>query len=122
MASSAPAGWREVTLEVSAVDSVMESGLEATTSAGEVLDSETIDDAGEEAVEELREAMYKPETGTWYQAKFKLSSAGDLDVDFDYVNPPLNGDATPEMLEDDQRKFPRSVEYLPDWHPAKSES
>ncbi|GAB3953199.1 hypothetical protein GCM10029976_092920 [Kribbella albertanoniae] len=120
MVASAPDEWKELTLVVSAVHSMMESGLEAKTSDGSVVDSETIDDAGEEAVEELREIMYQPGKGTWYGARFTVDSAGNFEADFDYDNPPLDGDATAEMLADDQERFPRSPDRLPDWHPAKA--
>jgi hypothetical protein len=43
-----------------------------------------------------------------------VNSPGQVDAAFDYTNPP-RWRAT--MLEDDQRKFPRSAEHLPDCTP-----
>jgi hypothetical protein len=114
MVAAAPGQWEELTLVVSAVHSMMESGLEAKTGDRSIIDTETIDDAGEEAVEELREILYLPGKGTWYGARSTVVAAGKFEADFDYDNPPLDGNATPEMLADDQKRFPRSPDQLPD--------
>ena len=121
MVASAPAEWKELTLVVSAVHSMMESGLEARAGDGSIIDSETIDDAGEEAVEDLREIMYQPGKGPGTAR----SSAGMPQANSRRTSTTTTrrwaSDATAEMLADDQQRFPRSPDQIPDWHPAKAE-
>jgi hypothetical protein len=44
---------------------------------------------------------------SWYNARLTLDNAGQLNADFDYDNPPFDGDANPNLLIEDQRLYPR---------------
>lgn len=120
MAQSAPAGWQQVSLRVTGVYSMMETALTITVADGTVDKTRSIVDEGDEACEELRAVMYEPGKGTWYNANFTLDASGKLDADFDYDEPPFEGDADEALLRDDQEKFARDSERLPAWHPARS--
>lgn len=119
MARSAPGDWAKITLDVSVLRSMSQSELSVESSDGRSDQSQTIDDDGDVAYEDLRAAMYQPGTGTWYNARFTLTRDGKLESEFDYDNPPFDGDAEPVLLEYDQEKFPRDPENLPDWHPSR---
>ncbi|MFC9693290.1 immunity protein YezG family protein [Kribbella sp. NPDC056951] len=120
LARSGPNGWRELELKISAAGRVTSTTVSATNADGSVdLDSE-LDDDGDDAAAELREAMYQEDKGTWYNARVSLDSSGQLDADFDYDHPPFDGQAAPDLLVEDHRLFPRDQAQLPSWHPSRS--
>ena len=120
MAQSAPAGWQRISLRATGVSSMMETALTVTLDGGAIDRTGSIVDEGDEACEDLRVASYQPGKGTWYTATFTLDRDGRLAADFDYDNPPFDGNADPELLRDDQEDFPRDPEQLPAWHPAST--
>lgn len=122
MVKAAPEGWAKAVLKVSAVASTMETQL-----AFEMLDGSTeaglsIDVEAQVACDDLRDAMYEEGKGTWYNAAFGVQPTGEVEVEFDYDNPPFEGGGTPDLLEDDQRAYPRDAAHLASWHPASDES
>ncbi|WP_154402779.1 hypothetical protein [Nocardioides speluncae] len=119
MASSATDDWRMITLEFSAVRSMSQSELRIESNDGRIDGSQLVADEGDEACEDLRAAMYQPGKGTWYNATFTITKDGNLVSEFDYDNPPLEGEAEDILLTDDQEGFPRNPENLPDWHPSR---
>ncbi|WP_328530113.1 antitoxin YezG family protein [Nocardioides sp. NBC_00368] len=110
--------WSEIVLEVSAAGALTDTGLHVVRPDG--IEDWSVKPTVEvfDASKALRRGMYQPDKGTWYSATARLDRDGQLDVDFDYDNPPLDGDAEDELLLKDQVLFPRDAGHLPDWHPA----
>lgn len=52
-------------------------------------------------------------------ARRPVDAEGNFEAQYDYDNPAYEGDTDDVLLEDDQQKFPRDQEHLPDWHPSK---
>lgn len=119
MAAAAPDPWSKIELTVSAVASLIRTGLVVELADGSINESTTIDPGAQLSIGDLRDSMYKDGVGTWYNAKMVLTRDGQLETDFDYENPPFDGDYEPEILEDDQETYPRSQENLPTWHPSR---
>ncbi|MFC0627893.1 immunity protein YezG family protein [Kribbella deserti] len=91
-----------------------------TTAEGTADCTVGLDEAGRTAARQLRKEMHQPAKGTWYNARLELQPSGKLNADFDYDNPPFDGDADADLLLEDQRLFPRDGGHLPGWHPAAS--
>lgn len=120
--AAAPRGWTRITLEASGMGPSTDTSARAETLAG--IELFTIDAAGAGACAKLRKAMFKDNTGTWYRASFAIDSSRQLTVEFDYEAKLFDEDEDGEdfiisLLLDDQKRFPRDPEHLPDWHPAK---
>lgn len=120
LAESAPQGWVKIAVVVSAVASLIQSRPTVTLDDGSVDGSLRIGAATRLSFGDLRASMYKEGAGTWYNATFTLTADGQLESDFDYDNPPFDGDYDAELLEDDQDRYPRSQENLPPWHPSRT--
>lgn len=75
------------------------------------------------AVTELRRIMYRPQTGTWYTATFRLVRPGQLETHFDYDSEPeWTMQPSDDSYRQDAEAFPRSPEHTPDWMRAKLQS
>ncbi|TCO38146.1 uncharacterized protein DUF600 [Kribbella antiqua] len=119
LASSAAEDWPELELRISGTGGMTHTVVIATCADGSLDQECELDDAGnDDAAAELRESMYQDGTGTWYNARLTLKRSGELDADFDYDNPPFDGDADRQLLIEDQRLFPRDAGSLPRWHPS----
>ncbi|PSL08120.1 hypothetical protein CLV30_10187 [Haloactinopolyspora alba] len=128
MVAAAPDGWRFLKLEVMAAGEMTDTGLEIETQDGSIDTDAVLELDGLDAVEELRADMYEPGKGTWYLATITIDENGEIKADFDYENAPFggihdqtpsSGNADPELLLEDHKKFPRDPELLPEWHPAR---
>lgn len=120
MADVAPEGWRRITLDVMAADDQVDAGMEVELADGSGGEEDVLLELdGFDAVEDLRKAMYEPDTGTWYLATFTLTDGGEVDASFDYDHAPFGGHADPALLLRDHARYPRSPEELPPWHPAR---
>ena len=119
LARSAPEDWHELELKISAAGAMTRTTVNAARADGSIDHDCELDDDGDDAAADLRESMYQQGKGTWYNARVTLDNARQLDVDFDYENPPFDGDADRDLLIEDQRLFPRDAELLPDWHPSR---
>jgi hypothetical protein len=120
LARSAPEDWRQLELTISAAGGMTRTIVTATRADGTVDLECELDDDGDDAATELRESMCQEGKGTWYNARLTLNSSGQLDAEFDYENPPFDGDADRQLLIEDQRLFPRDAEALPAWHPSRA--
>lgn len=120
LARSAPEDWRELELKISAAGGMTQTTVSATRADGSIDRHCELDDDGDDAAADLRESMYQQGKGTWYNARLTLDDSGQLDADFDYDNPPFDGDADRDLLIEDQRLFPRDAELLPTWHPSRN--
>jgi hypothetical protein len=74
---------------------------------------------------QLREQMYEVKRGTWYTAAFSIRSDGERSTQYDYESIPIHPqfnetlDDIRDSLMEDQERFPRDQEHLPEWHPAR---
>jgi hypothetical protein len=112
--------WAFMELQLTAAGRMLESGLAVVAADGTLDQAAEIDDDTEDACVELRKAMYQPETGTWYNARFKVTPEGVIEAEFDYDTPPFPGEEVADLLRQDQERFPRDEAHLPDWHPSKA--
>ncbi len=119
LAAAPDSAWAKLNLVLTGAGGMLESGLEVVDDGGVANRMHEIDDDTLEACMELRDTMQQPGTGTWYNARLTVDRQGSLEVEFDYDNPPFDGDFEPELLINDQAEFPRDPEHLPDWHPSK---
>lgn len=122
MAKVVPEGWGRAVLKVSAVAATMETQLAVEMLDGSVDGSHSLDAEAQLVCDDLRDAMYEEGAGTWYNAVFLLSPVDGLAAEFDYETPPFDGEASDDLLEDDQRAYPRDVAHLPSWHPSRSDT
>lgn len=120
LAQAGPEGWTALELKISAAGGMTSTTVSATRADGSIDHGAELDDDGDDAAADLRESMYQDGKGTWYNARLTLDSSGQLDADFDYDNPPFDGDADSDLLIEDQRLFPRDQTQLPAWHPSRS--
>jgi hypothetical protein len=98
----------------------MDTQLAVEMVDGSVDGSLGIDVEAQMVCDDLRNAMYVEVSGTWYNAEFVLSLGGGLEARFDYETPPFGGAAIDDLLEDDQRAYPRDAAHLPSWHPSRT--
>jgi hypothetical protein len=75
----------------------------------------------------LRAAMFRPDTGTWFQGTFTLDSASQFDFDFDAdreptwrVPPNDGGRASTAAFELELATYPRAPKHVPPWLAAKA--
>ncbi len=68
---------------------------------------------------DLRELMYRPDIGTWFDMELSIESGGDYIVRFERDRPPENPDNVPEFSDDiyaqDLKVYPRSAGNIPEW-------
>lgn len=119
---AAPSAWAKLEIHATGAGSMTETALDIHQPDGTVDTSGALDRDGRAACHDLRESMFQPGKGTWFNATLTLDRAGKFNAEFDYDNPPFDGDADPDLLLEDQRLFPRDPEHLPDWHPASQPS
>jgi hypothetical protein len=115
---AAPAEWTLLDLHATAAGGMTETALDVHRPDGSMDQSVSLDRNGRVACHELREAMHQPGKGSWYNARFTIDSQKQFKAEFDYENPPFDGNADDELLTDDQKRFPRDPDSLPDWHPS----
>lgn len=119
IAEIVPEGWGRAVLKVSAVAATMDTQLAVEMLDGSIDGSFGIDVEAQMVCDDLRDSMYVEGLGTWYNAVFVLSPADGVRVKFDYEKPPFDGGGTDDLLEDDQRAYPRDAAHLPSWHPSR---
>jgi hypothetical protein len=119
---AAPVGWKTITIEVTGLADTLETASVAETSSGE--EGFVLDMDGGIAVMELRGAMHREGVGTWYRATIGVDENKQVTASFDYESKPYEEDEEGsaeviDLLTQDHELFPRDLEHLPDWHPAK---
>ncbi|MGY4770646.1 hypothetical protein ACXC9Q_27355 [Kribbella sp. CWNU-51] len=122
MVKATPEGWAKAVLKVSTVASTMETQLAIEMLDGSIDPGLSIEVEAQMACDDLRDAMYEEGKGTWYNAVFSVTPGAGIEAEFDYDQPPFEGGGTPDLLEDDQRAYPRDAAHLPTWHPSSAES
>lgn len=69
--------------------------------------------------EDLKDAMYRPDTGTWLSVKVTVHPDGSADVDYNYDRQPEWGmEVEPGLYAGELESYPRSMENIPDWMKA----
>jgi hypothetical protein len=66
--------------------------------------------------------MYADGVGTGCNAMFVLTPGMSIKAEFDYDTPPFDGGGTVDLLEGDQRAYPRDAAHLPARHPSSKAS
>jgi hypothetical protein len=122
IAKVVPDGWARAVLKISAVAATMETQLAIEMLDGSIDAGRNIEVEVQIACDDLRDAMYVDGKGTWYNAVFVLTPGMGIEAEFDYETPPFDGGGTPDLLEDDQRAYPRDAAHLPAWHPSSDRS
>ncbi|MFF5260122.1 hypothetical protein ACFY4C_14325 [Actinomadura viridis] len=112
-----PAGWQECLVAYRALGSHSEMPGQFQLAAGTRLPSPFAPPPQvAELFERLRAGMYRPGTGTWFTAMFRLTFPSTYDVKFDDENEPSWVVAPPPpAFAEEQRKFPRDAEHTPGW-------
>lgn len=119
LASLAPPGWTEITLEYQRVATTATYRIAAVLAAGStvVVDAKIPRELRTLLID-LRDRMYRPGHGTWYTATVTVSAAGGLRADFDYDNEPAF-DFGFSAWAADAEQFPREPDATPSWLAAK---
>ncbi|TNC27256.1 TNT domain-containing protein [Amycolatopsis alkalitolerans] len=74
---------------------------------------------------QLRSAMYRPETGTWFKGTLTLEAPSSFQFDYDTTNEPTwrqspVGRLTARVYEAELERYPRDRKQVPDWLAAKA--
>ncbi|MBG6093269.1 hypothetical protein [Actinomadura viridis] len=112
-----PPAWQECLVAYRALGSYSEMPGQVTMAAGSGLPSPfTPPRQVAELFERLRAGMYRPGTGTWFTATFRLTFPFTYDVRFDGEREPAWVVAPPKpAFAEERRRFPRDAEHTPDW-------
>ena len=124
--------WDRVVLKASAAGPTVGASLTVHHPDGTRSRAWTVPDRDFlERVERLRDRMYEPGRGTWYNATLTLERDAphrDPEAHYDYDNPPHTAagenleagfPSVVDELREDQEKYPRDDEHLPAWHPSR---
>ena len=119
---AAPADWQHITITMSGMANSTSIRAEASTPQG--AQSLSLGAAGARNAHKLRKTMYTDDAGTWYRATMTIDSQRHLEADFDYNSKPYDEseegkDFIRDLLVQDQAKYPRTPDLLPEWHPSK---
>lgn len=110
-----PGSWSRIYIRYSGLVDIGTSSINKEMSNGE---SEQADLPGEAGFlyYELRNGMYQPGKGTWYNAHTTIDASGSSETSFDYDNPPeFQNPVDSRSFLEDNRYFPRSSEEAPEW-------
>ncbi len=111
--------WKMLEVRATSAGGMTETGLIIHLSDGSVDRMGGLDRDGGLDCHDLREVMYQEGKGSWYNATFTIDDKNQLEAEFDYDNPPFDGlPDDDQLLREDQRDYPRSLENLPLWHPS----
>ena len=121
LARSAPEGWTQVKLRISAACGMTRNDPLVQRAPME------LQSASAYSTTTARYCRRTPwgdvleaDRGAGYDAYFTLDRSGELGADFDYDSRSFDGDAEADLMVEDQRLFPRSQELLPAWHPSRT--
>jgi len=120
VASYLTSEFSRVELEYKAAGPVQEATLRAVR-PDETTTSFRMPDVFD-ASEDLRAAMYRPDSGTWLSMRMTVSAAGSVDASFNYDElPPTSFDFRPGAYATDLLKYPRDPSHIPIWLSEKLE-
>lgn len=111
-----PQGFDAIVVNVNELAPVQYQTAAAVDSAGE---SESIPlswDVDPDVFSRLREVMYRPGSGTWFSAEFRVDRSGRMDSDYVYdLEPDWTTPVDSIAYVTDFEKFPRDLEHQPQW-------
>jgi hypothetical protein len=116
------APWVDITLHYAALVTLATYMITVTKEDGT---NEQVKPSAEikERMFNLRGAMHEPGKGTWYSARFSITRPENLEVDFDYENPPdFPFEPDPRTYYQDLQEYPRKFEEAPEWLIKKAQS
>jgi hypothetical protein len=117
-----PGDWEQLFLDVRVMGAYLETEASGLTIFGSSFQWQLPDEALPFFLE-LREGMARPETGTWFSVKYRLTHPDTYSVEFNrdtepaWLQPPEPGQYVEEL-----RRHPRSAASTPDWLSARSGS
>lgn len=119
---AAPANWQQITITMSGMANSTTVRAEVSTPQGS--QSLSLGATGARNAHKLRKTMYTDDAGTWYRATMTIDAQRRLEADFDYNSKPYDEseegkDFIRDLLLQDQAKYPRTPDLLPEWHPSK---
>ncbi|GGC97119.1 hypothetical protein GCM10011512_25160 [Tersicoccus solisilvae] len=110
-----PPAFEKIDMRVSATHAVQTSVITAEDQQGNrqsLQGSDEVDDA----VDDLRAAMYRPGSGTWFSAVLTVTAAGKADASYNYDDEPTwPFPVDPQVYATDLEAFPRDDAHLPEW-------
>lgn len=120
MAAAAGASWRSATLSITALSAATSARLMIERQDGSVERSTGLTDDVLLWCDDLRASMYTDGEGAWYNAAITVTADGQIESTFDYDTPPFDGEATEDLLLEDDRAYSRTADRLPEWHPSRA--
>lgn len=120
MVAAAGESWRSATLSITGLSAATSARLMIERQDGSVVRSTDLSDDALLWCDDLRDGMYTDGEGTWYNAAITVTADGKIESTFDYDTPPFEGEATDDLLLDDDEAYPRTADRLPEWHPSRT--
>jgi hypothetical protein len=112
--------FSRVELEYSAAGPMDEATLRAVRTDGTTTSFKLPDVF--DASKDLRAAMNRPKSGTWFSIRMAVSAAGSVDASFNYDElAPTSFDFGPGAYANDLLKYPRDTSHIPVWLSEKVE-
>ncbi len=112
-----PEGAESIALRMSVLAPVMSGTVKASFPDGSSKGVRLGNRFDDDLVDRMREAMYRPGSGTWFSVEMTVTAEGDMSAKFDYDNEPdfgLGG-VDPVAYVNDAKKFPRDEAHQPAW-------
>ncbi|TKV27406.1 hypothetical protein FDK12_11930 [Arthrobacter sp. NamB2] len=114
LAGGVAPGWKSLRFEVWSIGDVMSYELFTVRDGEEHRSIPGI--AIYEPLNLLKTASCVPETGTWLSLTMRISSSGEIDVDYNFdAKPELDIDVSIDDYELELRRFPRATSFVPTW-------
>ncbi|MET9492380.1 hypothetical protein [Nocardia sp. NPDC006630] len=115
LVDAVPFGWKQIRFEFLGTVQIDAARLDVVGDDGAAERYSTPRVAWRQ-FDQLRSAMYQPEVGTWYTARYVIDRSGEFTIEFDYEHepdfvPPLTAGAYALDFE----HFPRDDAHTPDW-------
>ncbi|WDZ91573.1 hypothetical protein [Nocardiopsis sp. HUAS JQ3] len=118
---AAPHGWQEIECTVAMVNNMGQIWSHAVMPDGVKHDFYI---PAELSVQfrSLRSAMYIPEKGTWFSAKYTLAPPSSFRVGYNFDHEKEFSQPRPDAVDyyEDLQEFPRSAENMPPWLQEKA--
>jgi hypothetical protein len=107
--------FARLTLRYSSVGTVSRAVLSAVRHDDSKTSFPWFDDVSS-AIGKLRPTMFRPGSGTWFSARFDVTSDGHVDAAFNYDDVPWEHSLfAPDTYVHDLAVYPRDADHTPDW-------
>ncbi|WP_330183397.1 hypothetical protein OHB26_06945 [Nocardia sp. NBC_01503] len=115
LVDAVPAGWHRIRFEFRGTVQIDGARLESIAADGSAT-RHSVPKVAMREFDKLRAAMYQPDTGAWFTARYSIERTGDYTIEFDYDNEP---DFTPQLTAGayalDFQHYPRDEQHTPEW-------